>query len=89
MQLKPCVESCTPLLPEVKFWLVHYVGSLNPEMNLGNLGSWLEGKARRSAGASLSAAPLEKWPIRKAGPSEAAPGSRGQATRSSCETKSL
>ena len=39
MQLKPCVESCTPLLPEVKFWLVHYVGhwTWNPELNLGKL----------------------------------------------------
>lgn len=48
MQLKSCVEGCTLLLPEVKFWLVYYAGNLNPEMNFGNLGSWLEGKAWRS-----------------------------------------
>ena len=39
---------CTNVLHNAALCLVHFVGRAAPELNLGKLGDWLDGEARRS-----------------------------------------
>ena len=62
---------CTNVLHNAALCLVHFVGRAAPELNLGKLGDWLDGEARRSilqkvrAGRPLAAkasrSKIQKW----------------------------